>query len=515
MAATSITPSEKPPRLGPYKPTLILHGGAGAITRDSLPPELWSQYHASLLNYLTSARKLLDAGGSALDAACYVVTQFEDDPLFNCGRGSVFTEQGTIEMEASVMVCSVDPAGPPVGGIKRAAAVSLIRNTRHPILLAKEALTAADDDGGFGGIGSMHSHLSGSQVEEWGWNEKGLEKKPDRWFWTKKRWEEHRRGLQKSNVYTFEDMLASQDPDSDSSPLTPEEEMLESMGFSNIPSQGTVGAVCLDYWGNLAVATSTGGLTNKKTGRIGDTPTIGAGFWAESWQEAAPLSVQSGRYDAMRMRPFERQHSLLHDHLWQLVSWFAPCLNASGSHEEDLLWNDAPPAYTPTAPPTRAMSSQAYYSPLCPNMPVASGGQNVRRAVAMSGTGNGDSFLRTDAVRTAAAMTRFSASTSLSDAVTAVAGPGGLLQSSAGNRWGRTAEGLGGIIGIEIMDSADTANPGVLACPDADGNTKRSGQKLGRAVFDFNCGGLFRAYYEIHGEGQKEKPVAMVFRDEY
>ncbi|KAJ4502270.1 hypothetical protein HRR83_009435 [Exophiala dermatitidis] len=508
MAATGITTSEKPPRLGPYKPTVILHGGAGVITRDSLPPELWSKYHASLLNYLTSARKLLDSGGSALDAACYAVTQFEDDPLFNCGRGSVFTEQGTIEMEASVMVSSIEPAGPPVGAIKRAAAVSLIRNTRHPILLAKEVLTAADDDGGFGGISSMHSHLSGSQVEEWGWNEKGLEKKPDRWFWTKKRWEEHRRGLQKSNAYTFEDLLASQGPDSDSSPLSPDEELLERIGVSNIPSQGTVGAVCLDSWGNLAVATSTGGLTNKKAGRIGDTPTIGAGFWAESWTDDVPLSAEGRRYDAIRMRP----HSLALDHLWRLGSWFAPCLNGSGSDVEDSRWNDAPPAYTaiPTPTPTRATPSQAYYSPLCPIMPVPSGDQTLRRAVAMSGTGNGDSFLRTDAVRTAAAMARFSASTSLADAVTAVAGPGGLLQSSAGNRWGRTAEGLGGIIGVELIESADTANPGILY-----GHTKGSGHKSGRAVFDFNCGGLFRAYYEIDEEGQKEKPVAMVFRDEY
>ena len=100
--------------------------------------------------------------------------------------------------------------------------------------------------------------FSGASVEEWGFDEKGLERKGDEWFWTKRRWEEHRRGL---------------DGAADAKAL-------------DLPSQGTVGAVCMDSSGNLAVATSTGGLTNKAPGRIGDTPTIGAGFWAEAWSES-------------------------------------------------------------------------------------------------------------------------------------------------------------------------------------------------------------------------------------
>ena len=293
---------KRPPDSGPYRPTVIIHGGAGALSRDNLPPALWAQYKASLLKYLTSTRDLLDAGASALDAATHAVTLFEDDPLFNCGRGAVFTESGSIEMEASLMVTSIDPKGPPQGYVKRAAAVSLVKNTRHPILLAKQVLIASDDDEGLGGTASMHTHLSGRQLEEWGWNEKGLEKKPDHWFWTKKRWEEHRRGLSKPpspGLYTYEDLLESVNaPQQNREHITVYSDI--DVDVIGIPSQGTVGAVTLDSWGNLATATSTGGLTNKKAGRIGDTPTVGAGFWAESWDQHAesflPLRRQIPRH---------------------------------------------------------------------------------------------------------------------------------------------------------------------------------------------------------------------------
>ena len=193
--------SQQPPKTphhskGPYKPTIIIHGGAGAISRSNLPPALYKRYHDSLLRYLNETKKCLDSATSALDAACHAVSLMEDDELFNCGRGSVFTTKGTIEMEASVMVASVrSEAGEnmpdvlklahsrttsqrpqPQGGIKRAAAVSLIRNTRHPILLAREVLLDADADGGLGGTSKMHCHLSGKTVEEWGWKDKNLER---------------------------------------------------------------------------------------------------------------------------------------------------------------------------------------------------------------------------------------------------------------------------------------------------------------------------------------------------
>lgn len=488
--------SEKHGALGPFEPTVILHGGAGAISRASLPPELWARYEESLLKYLTDARKLLISGASALDAACAAATWFEDDALFNCGRGSVFTEQGTIEMEASVMVCSLDPSGPPAGQIKRGAAVSLIRNTRHPILLAKEVLLAADGDEGMGGTNSMHSHLSGRDVEEWGWKEKALEKKPDRWFWTRKRWEEHRRGLQVQNGYTYTDLLASVDRFA-----AMEEEDCDD-GVHGYPSQGTVGAVCLDSWGNLAVATSTGGLTNKKVGRIGDTPTIGSGFWAETWEEELPETIPA----MTRTRRAQNSEPVPGQPLSPIGSILGSCLNVFQNYQEyQAVIN--PPTYSPVT---------SYHSPQ--NLDIRrSPSRKRRRAVAMSGTGNGDSFLRTNAARTAASMCRFSSGTSLAHAVSAIAGPGGELQQSAGGRWGLTGEGLGGIIGIEI-DNGPVSKEVLLAQTYPGSKWPSaclSAKKRGRAVFDFNCGGLFRAFYEVDGRTGQETPKVMVFKKEY
>lgn len=392
-------------------------------------------------------------------------------------------------MEASVMVCSLDPAGPPAGSIKRGAAVSLVRNTRHPILLAKEVLIAADGDEGLGGTSSMHSHLSGRDAEEWGWKEKALEKKPDQWFWTRRRWEEHRRELHPSSTYTYRDLLASVDP------LSTATDPDEDTDVHDLPSQGTVGAVCLDSWGNLAVATSTGGLTNKKAGRIGDTPTIGSGFWAESWEEdfvgRALQATHPRHVDTLNFNHVP----VVGQALTEAGNVLGSCFDLFEPQQRHRSLNQVP-----------SLTRQPYRSPQPIHYDTVSNSGNRRRAVAMSGTGNGDSFLRVNATRTAAALCRFSRTTSLADAVTAVAGPDGELQQSAGDRWGRTGEGQGGIIGIEVVDD----EPGR-----ASGDEKRSGKKTGKAVFDFNCAGLFRAYYEINDDGHEERPKVMVFKEEY
>ena len=506
-------PSEKSTASGPFRPTLILHGGAGTLSRANLPPEFYTRYRASLLKYLTATKKLLDAGASALDSACHAVTMFEDDALFNCGRGSVFTEKGTIEMEASVMVASINPTAPSAGHRKRGAAVSLVRNTRHPILLAKEILLTPDEDGGLGGTSTMHCHLSGRDVEEWGWSERALEKKPDQWFWTKKRWEEHRRGLLRlSDSYTFNDLLVSVDQlstsqvqDDDDSPD----------GVKEIPSQGTVGAVCLDSWGNLAVATSTGGLTNKKAGRIGDTPTIGSGFWAESWDTdifddrsfGAPAQIQPASPGAFRSMP-------ILDQLWKQTSnILGSCLDQSESEHHYEPLSARPPPYTTTG-------DAMYYSYPSPDLvhpqPVSTRGRTHyrRRAVAMSGTGNGDSFLRTVACRTAGAIhfSKNSGFQPLSSAVSAIAGPDGLLQRSAEDRWGKTGEGQGGIIGIEVIEEPVSQ---FVVHGDKKGGGPVSMRRRAEVTFDFNCGGLFRAYYEVDDKSGEERPKMMVFREEY
>jgi L-asparaginase len=418
---------------GVYGPNIIIHGGAGAISRASLPPNLYLQYHDSLLKYIQETKSFLDHGASALEAACQAVLLMEDDPLFNCGRGSVFTKDGSIEMEASVMVTSAEGLEQP-GSIKRGAAVSLVRHTRHPILLAKEVLLAPEANRGLGGTDTMHCHLSGKEVEEWGFNSRGLEQKPKEWFWTRRRWEEHRRGLRKPHFEDDQDMEGVM-----------------------LPSQGTVGAVCVDVHGNLAVATSTGGLTNKAPGRIGDTPSLGAGFWAESWTEGG--SHKSPSFGEEHGRAAADQFQA---HLRGVLGHAFSCL-----------------------PQTLG----SILSPSNVQLPILVKPKDLdcsirHRAVAMSGTGNGDSFLRTNAVRTASAFCRFSG-LSLAQAVSRIAGPGGELQESAGPRWKQTGEGEGGIIGIEASNGSS------------------------RAVFDFNCGGMWRAWYEV------DQPRVMVFRDEY
>jgi L-asparaginase len=248
------------------------------------------------------------------------------------------------------------------------------------------------------------------------------------YFWTKRRWEEHVRGLER------------------------EKDGKGVAGWSSeefLP-QGTVGAVALDEQGVICVATSTGGLTNKLTGRIGDTPTVGAGFWAEEWIEGGDPSARLRKQDTA---------VVLAGALKGLV---ADCL------------------------PTPWM-----YSPLLGNR-----GQELvtTRSLAVSGTGNGDSFLRTAAARTVGAVARF-AENPAAVALTKVTGPGGELQRSAGNRWGRTGEGEGGMIGIECV-----------VVRDAEGNVVETRSEL---LQDYNCGGMFRAWVDDKGVA-----FARVFRED-
>ncbi|KAL2012162.1 hypothetical protein VTN00DRAFT_4880 [Thermoascus crustaceus] len=499
-------PQPPPPRT--FKPALILHGGAGAIYRSTLPPDLYARYHASLLSYLRSTYAQLKNGATALDAAVHAVSFMEDDELFNCGRGSVFTSAGTIEMEASVMVTSVRNLDSGPGAMKRGAGVIQIRNVKNPIKLAREALlrTGYDEDGQPNGDGgNMHCQMSGPYVERTLAKEWGLEFEPDEYFWTKRRWEEHRRGLEGKE----------------------KEEITM--------SQGTVGCVCLDQWGDLAVATSTGGMTNKKPGRVGDTPTLGAGFWAEAWDVEREETADAPVTDAaagMVYRPQSQPPSGSTRHPLDSTSPFIPWLNLVNDIRS--LLGDCIPHFRPSPqssppypytyapidqsppPPYEYEKNQPLSSSSSSTSPITKGSKTktTRRAIALSGTGNGDSFLRINAARTVSAMLRFSSPQSypqtLAEAVTAIAGPGGELERSAGKRWGRTSEGQGGIIGIEV-DVGDRAE----AEADAVGEEKGLSLRRGKVVFDFNCGGMFRAWMEEVDGGKGERERVMVFREEY
>lgn len=471
-----------------FKPAVILHGGAGGIQRSTLPPELYAQYHASLLAYLRSTNELLQTGACALDAAVHAVSLMEDDELFNCGRGSVFTSAGTIEMEASVMVTSLRGTAEQQqpGSMKRGAGVMGIKTVRHPIQLARESLvrTGYDADGRANGDGgNMHSQLVGAHVEQLA-RDWGLETKPAEWFWTQRRWDEHCRGLR-----------------GEKEPVS--------------MSQGTVGCVCLDQWGNLAVATSTGGMTNKAPGRIGDTPTLGAGFWAEAWDVAVPPCSPSTWEASISLS--KRLVGFAQDASQWWCCRVPSLLDAPppySSHSYSALPTNASDGSDESDGPDRQSGKQppAYHEQM--RMRPATAGR--RRAMAVSGTGNGDSFLRIAAARTVSAMLRFSrpysqssSPCSLAAAVTAVAGPDGELQRSAGQRWDITGEGMGGMIGIEAEAAGDgSAQKTEAAVVAADGLGR------GKIVFDFNCGGMWRAWVEEGADG-KDRERVMVFRDEY
>ncbi|XTI82168.1 N-terminal nucleophile aminohydrolase [Cenococcum geophilum] len=415
------------------QPRIIIHGGAGNISRANLTPAAHAAYRKSLLTVTSSASSFLDKPqATALDVATHAVSLLEDDPLFNAGKGAVFTRAGTNELESSIMVSN--------GPRKRGVGCMLLTHVKNPIKLAREMLLRGELGDGGGAQG--HCQLSGEYLEslakEW-----GLEMVEQTYFFTQRRWDEHQRGL-KVGQELVSSIAQFHDP------------------FSAWPnnSSGTVGAVVLDSFGTVCVATSTGGLTNKLPGRIGDTPTLGAGFWAEEWFEE--ISPPQMLYQPI-IQPPHPSSSIDKLSRGNLPGFIAGCF----------------PSVSIASSSSHPQTSTKPYS----EQPVST----RRHAVAMSGTGNGDSFLRVSAVRTAAAISRFSTpNLPLAVAISRVAGSGGELQKSAGERWGNTGEGEGGIIGIELVGSESTI------------------------VADFNCGGMFRAWVDDEG-----KQRCMVFKDEY
>jgi beta-aspartyl-peptidase (threonine type) len=224
---------------------LVIHGGAGVIERDRIAPAEETAIRAALNRSLDAGAAILADGGSALDAVEAAVRMLEDDPHFNAGRGSVFTYEGRIEMDASIM-----------GGANRnAGAVTGVTATRNPVSLARRVMEA-----------SPHVFLSREGADQYACAQ-GLEQAPPEYFATAER----RRQL---------DELRAR----------PEAEH-----FDVHLKYGTVGAVALDRAGHVAAATSTGGLTGKRWGRIGDSPIIGAGTYADD-RACAVSATGAGEY---------------------------------------------------------------------------------------------------------------------------------------------------------------------------------------------------------------------------
>jgi len=209
-------------------PAIAVHGGAGDIPPAELTPEREAAYRAGLERALRAGQVILDAGGPSLDAVVAAVQVLEDDPLFNAGRGAVIAANGICELDAALMD----------GRDLRAGAVTGVRHVRSPIGLARLVMDR-----------SAHVMLAGPGAEEFAL-EQGLEPVPNRYFVTERRQRELAAAL-----------------------VTEADGYRESL-------MGTVGAVALDATGNVAAATSTGGTTGKRWGRVGDSPIIGAGTYA-------------------------------------------------------------------------------------------------------------------------------------------------------------------------------------------------------------------------------------------
>lgn len=256
----------QPEKARPIPPRIIIHGGAGNITRDNLPDKSYQQYRHALLSILHRAHlDLQQPHATALDVATYAVSLLEEDPLFNAGYGAVFTRDGTHELEASVMVSS--------GYIKRGVGVMQVRHAKSPIKLARALLVRGQGEDGGGAQG--HCQLAGEVCDrlnrEW-----GLESVLPSYFWSRRRWDEHRRGLGlEHDDATYErnrrqaderrsscttDALPATDGSAGRGEHRPRDPSWN--GKDYLP-QGTVGAVVLDSEGTLCVCTSTGGLTNK------------------------------------------------------------------------------------------------------------------------------------------------------------------------------------------------------------------------------------------------------------
>jgi beta-aspartyl-peptidase (threonine type) len=219
---------------------LAIHGGAGTIERNKMTPDREREYRVGLENALTAGWEILKRGGSSIDATEAAVRVLEDDPHFNAGKGSVFTSAGTNELDAAIMD----------GKTLAAGAVASLKHIKNPISFARLVMEK-----------SGHVMMDSEGAEAFA-KENGVELVDQKYFFTQERWD----ALQK--IKTAEKNRTSSAG--------------EKFLITDQDRHGTVGAVALDQNGNLAAATSTGGTTNKRPGRVGDSPVIGAGTYANN-----------------------------------------------------------------------------------------------------------------------------------------------------------------------------------------------------------------------------------------
>jgi beta-aspartyl-peptidase (threonine type) len=218
------------------KYTLVIHGGAGTILRSSMTAEKEALYRKGLEDALKAGYSVLEKGNSAIDAVRAAVVALEDDILFNAGRGSVFAKDGSQEMDASIMD----------GKTLMAGAVSAVKNIRNPVELAYAVMTQTE-----------HVMLNGKGANDFA-TFIGMDLEPDEYFFSQQRYDQLKK-MRETGETALDHNVSSEDK-----------------------KFGTVGAAACDQYGNIAAATSTGGMTNKQWGRVGDSSIIGCGTYANN-----------------------------------------------------------------------------------------------------------------------------------------------------------------------------------------------------------------------------------------
>jgi beta-aspartyl-peptidase (threonine type) len=266
LAASLATAAPPPSAAAPHPLVLVIHGGAGVIERSRMTPGREASFRAGLGAALDAGYAVLERGGTSLDAVIAAVSTMEDDPQFNAGRGAVLNHAGLAELDAAIM----DGNGP------RAGAVAAVHHVKNPIELARLVMDH-----------SPHVMMVGEGAEEFAL-EQGVVLVPRRYFIVPQR------------VQELEEAKAK--------------EAGKLKGPGTPGSKGTVGAVALDAAGNLAAATSTGGLTDKHVGRVGDSPIIGAGTYANN-DSCAVSGTGDGEYYIRQVLAYDICAMVKYQHL--------------------------------------------------------------------------------------------------------------------------------------------------------------------------------------------------------
>ena len=248
----------------PGKWAIVLHGGAGVIERSSMTPDRDAAYRSGLTKAIHAAEAVLNRNGPAVDAVEAAMQVLEDDPLFNCGKGAVFTATGTNELDAAIMD----------GKTMQAGAVAEVMHTRHPISLAKAVM-----------LQSPHVFLVGAGADEFAASVH-LEQVDNSYFFTERRWQSLVDQLKKEGQPL--------PPRPAGAPAAPAEPRAD-LETPDAHKYGTTGIAVRDRGGNVAAGTTTGGTQGKRFGRVGDSPIIGAGTYASN-QSCAVSATGTGEY---------------------------------------------------------------------------------------------------------------------------------------------------------------------------------------------------------------------------